>query len=51
MAGFVPPTATVGAAKVAEVPKAPEHVDYKNLPCPIPYEENHREAMSQYAYP
>lgn len=45
MAGFVPPTATMGAAKVAEVPKAPEHVDYKNLPCPIPYEENHREAM------
>lgn len=24
-----------------------EKVDYLNLPCPIPYEEIHREALSQ----
>ncbi|KAH9626226.1 hypothetical protein KSS87_000105 [Heliosperma pusillum] len=28
-----------------ESPKIDEHVDYKNLPCPIPYEEIHREAL------
>lgn len=43
MAGFVPPSTTT---KVAEAPKAPEHIDYKNLPCPIPFEENHREAFT-----
>lgn len=44
MAGIVPPTVTM-EQKVPETPKAEEHVDYKNLPCPIPYEELHREAF------
>uniref|UniRef100_A0A2P2MD09 Uncharacterized protein MANES_11G000900 n=2 Tax=Rhizophora mucronata TaxID=61149 RepID=A0A2P2MD09_RHIMU len=51
MAGLVPPgnpTATLGeeaalaAKKIDEVGKK---VDYMNLPCPIPYEELHREAL------
>lgn len=37
MASLVPPAAT---------PKPTEKVDYMNLPCPIPYEEIHREALS-----
>lgn len=37
MASLVPPAAT---------PKPTEKVDYMNLPCPIPYEEIHREAIS-----
>ncbi|KAL8146765.1 mitochondrial import receptor subunit TOM40-1-like [Apium graveolens] len=36
MASLVPPAAT---------PKPTEKVDYMNLPCPIPYEEIHREAL------
>jgi mitochondrial import receptor subunit TOM40 len=51
MAGFVPPgttllgneATTAAAKKVNEVHK---NVDYMNLPCPIPYEELHREALS-----
>ncbi|KAK9726816.1 hypothetical protein RND81_05G239100 [Saponaria officinalis] len=31
--------------KTTETPKVDQHVDYKNLPCPIPYEEIHREAL------
>lgn len=40
MATFVPPTPATAEAK------KPEKVDYMDLPCPIPYEEIHREAMS-----
>ncbi|KAL7172955.1 hypothetical protein ACSBR2_032427 [Camellia fascicularis] len=44
MATLVPPTATVPPpSKPTVVP--PEKVDYLNLPCPIPYEEIHREAL------
>ncbi|KAG6748952.1 hypothetical protein NC652_032142 [Populus alba x Populus x berolinensis] len=50
MAGFVPPGTTLlgneatseSAKKINEVHKK---VDYLNLPCPIPYEELHREAL------
>ena len=31
----------------ADTSKVDEKVDYLNLPCPIPYEEVHREALSQ----
>jgi hypothetical protein len=34
---------SAAAKKVNEVHK---NVDYMNLPCPIPYEELHREALS-----
>lgn len=50
MAGVVPPeTAKAAAAAAAPAAEqaAPEKVDYLNLPCPIPYEEIHREAMSE----
>ncbi|KAB5526541.1 hypothetical protein DKX38_020388 [Salix brachista] len=51
MAGFVPPGSTLlgneatseAAKKINEVHKK---ADYLNLPCPIPYEELHREALS-----
>ncbi|KAF5930683.1 hypothetical protein HYC85_031556 [Camellia sinensis] len=44
MATLVPPTATAPPpSKPTVVP--PEKVDYLNLPCPIPYEEIHREAL------
>lgn len=51
MAGIVPPSAATTTA--AQAPKGvdakiDEKVDYLNLPCPIPYEEIHREALSQY---
>ncbi|KAJ6971431.1 mitochondrial import receptor subunit TOM40-1-like [Populus alba x Populus x berolinensis] len=50
MAGFVPPGTTLlgneatseAAKKINEVHRK---VDYLNLPCPIPYEELHREAL------
>lgn len=42
MATRVPPPATVSPPE----PIKPEKVDYMDLPCPIPYEEIHREAMS-----
>lgn len=45
MAGLVPPGATPDASKPAHS-KADEKTDYMNLPCPIPYEELHREALS-----
>ncbi|KAF7153032.1 hypothetical protein RHSIM_Rhsim01G0245800 [Rhododendron simsii] len=43
MATAVPPAATMPPAKPTVI--QPEKVDYLNLPCPIPYEEIHREAM------
>lgn len=43
MAAFIPqPPATASPAEAIK----PEKVDYMDLPCPIPYEEIHREAMS-----
>ena len=30
--------------------KVEEKVDYMNLPCPIPFEEVHREALSKLLY-
>ncbi|KAG4208990.1 hypothetical protein ERO13_A03G167500v2 [Gossypium hirsutum] len=44
MAGLVPPGASPDASKPAHS-KADEKTDYTNLPCPIPYEELHREAL------
>ncbi|XP_059454138.1 mitochondrial import receptor subunit TOM40-1 isoform X2 [Corylus avellana] len=43
MEGVVPP----GTSTQSEVPKPTkeERVDYMNLPCPIPYEEIHRESF------
>ncbi|CAL5381839.1 unnamed protein product [Camellia sinensis] len=47
MATLVPPTATAPPpSKPTVVP--PEKVDYLNLPCPIPYEEIHREALMSF---
>ena len=48
MAGLVPPATTTipaDASKTAHT-KAQEKTDYMNLPCPIPFEEIHREALS-----
>ncbi|KAG7029071.1 Mitochondrial import receptor subunit TOM40-1 [Cucurbita argyrosperma subsp. argyrosperma] len=50
MAGLVPPTTAAAAATATALPVPPkktedEKVDYLNLPCPIPYEEIHREAF------
>ncbi|XWS68433.1 hypothetical protein CRYUN_Cryun04dG0089300 [Craigia yunnanensis] len=47
MTGFVPPgTTTIPADASKTVPtKAEEKTDYMNLPCPIPFEELHREAL------
>lgn len=49
MATLIPPspaaattTPAAGSNSAAETQKA----DYLNLPCPIPYEEIHREALS-----
>lgn len=44
MVGMAPPMAAMGQ-KGPEIPKTEQIVDYKNLPCPIPYEELHREAI------
>ncbi|XWS63269.1 hypothetical protein CRYUN_Cryun06bG0080700 [Craigia yunnanensis] len=47
MAGLVPPGTTTipaDASKTAHT-KAEEKTDYMNLPCPIPFEELHREAL------
>ncbi|KAL8170764.1 hypothetical protein V2J09_022568 [Rumex salicifolius] len=41
MAGVPPPAATAAN----ESPKIEEKVDYFNLPCPVPYDEIHREAL------
>jgi hypothetical protein len=40
----VPPTAPITTPQ--QMKKEEEKVDYLNLPCPIPYEEIHREALS-----
>ncbi|KAL9235536.1 hypothetical protein vseg_010287 [Gypsophila vaccaria] len=37
--------ATMGSTPPIDTPKIDEHVDYNNLPCPIPFEEIHREAL------
>lgn len=50
MAGLVPPGTTVKPDASTAKPKEEEKVDYMNLPCPIPYEEIHREALSLYLY-
>jgi mitochondrial import receptor subunit TOM40 len=44
MAGLVPPTTSTSTTP-QQVKKEEEKVDYFNLPCPIPYEEIHREAF------
>ncbi|XVE92963.1 hypothetical protein REPUB_Repub01dG0149200 [Reevesia pubescens] len=47
MAGLVPPGTTTipgDVSKTAQT-KAEEKTDYMNLPCPIPFEELHREAL------
>ncbi|CAI9288237.1 unnamed protein product [Lactuca saligna] len=41
MATLVPPPPAAAAAEAIK----PEKVDYMDLPCPIPYEEIHREAL------
>ncbi|KAF8054025.1 hypothetical protein N665_1355s0008 [Sinapis alba] len=41
MADLFPPLVT---AQIDDKPKVDEKVDYSNLPCPVPYEELHREA-------
>ncbi|XP_023731033.1 mitochondrial import receptor subunit TOM40-1 [Lactuca sativa] len=41
MATLVPPPPAAAAAETIK----PEKVDYMDLPCPIPYEEIHREAL------
>ena len=51
MAGLAPPTTATAAAAATALPVPPkktedEKVDYLDLPCPIPYEEIHREAFS-----
>lgn len=43
MADIFPP---LTAAQVDAKIKVDEKVDYSNLPCPVPYEELHREALS-----
>ncbi|KAE8716822.1 Mitochondrial import receptor subunit TOM40-1 [Hibiscus syriacus] len=47
MAGIVPPATTAVPADVSHTAhtKHDEKTDYMNLPCPIPYEELHREAL------
>uniref|UniRef100_M1BSL4 Mitochondrial import receptor n=1 Tax=Solanum tuberosum TaxID=4113 RepID=M1BSL4_SOLTU len=45
MATLVPPAATASPAGSKPTVIEPEKVDYFNLPCPIPYEEIHREAL------
>lgn len=48
MAGLVPPATATKTETSTPKPKEEEKVDYMNLPCPIPYEEIHREALSLY---
>lgn len=43
MADLLPP---LGTAQIDGKTKVDEKVDYSNLPCPVPYEELHREAIS-----
>ncbi|KAF5749847.1 Translocase of the outer mitochondrial membrane 40 [Tripterygium wilfordii] len=44
MAGLATPGMTMPEVDSSKT-KADEKVDYKNLPCPIPFEEVHREAL------
>ncbi|KAF5747394.1 mitochondrial import receptor subunit TOM40-1-like [Tripterygium wilfordii] len=44
MAGLATPGVTMPQVDSSKT-KADEKVDYKNLPCPIPFEEVHREAL------
>lgn len=41
-----PPTVPAMGEKSTELPKTEQVVDYSNLPCPLPYEEIHRESLS-----
>lgn len=53
MAGLAPHTnasATATAIPDAKKKDEVEKVDYCNLPCPIPYEEIHREALSECSF-
>ncbi|XP_047943909.1 mitochondrial import receptor subunit TOM40-1-like [Salvia hispanica] len=45
MAAFVPPSPAAPAAAASSSDVEQPKVDYLNLPCPIPYEEIHREAL------
>ncbi|MBA0791684.1 hypothetical protein Gohar_016252, partial [Gossypium harknessii] len=45
MAGLVPPVTTTIPADASKTKKADEKTDYMDLPCPIPFEEIHREAL------
>lgn len=47
MATMAAPTATAAAMGTTPHTKEDEPVDYFNLQCPIPYEEIHREALSE----
>lgn len=40
-----PPTVPAMGEKSTELPKTEQVVDYSNLPCPLPYEEIHRESL------
>lgn len=42
----IPTTSPTMDAKATELPKTEEVVDFNNLPCPLPYEEIHRESLS-----
>lgn len=46
MATLVPPATAASPVGTKPTVIEPEKVDYFNLPCPIPYEEIHREALS-----
>lgn len=50
MATLIPPSPATAAATPPAGPSSaasePQKTDYLNLPCPIPYEEIHREALS-----
>ncbi|KAL1545118.1 hypothetical protein AAHA92_21878 [Salvia divinorum] len=45
MAALIPPPPAVLAAASSSSDAEQPKVDYRNLPCPIPYEEIHREAL------
>ncbi|KAG6415520.1 hypothetical protein SASPL_122932 [Salvia splendens] len=45
MATFVPPPPVAPAAAASSSDAEQPKIDYLNLPCPIPYEEIHREAL------
>ena len=47
MATLIPPPPSPPPATDEPKTKEDEKVNYLDLPCPIPYEEIHREALSQ----